>query len=297
MFEAASTELFNSMSEDSSMVSMLRNALWRYDIIGWLLVMVFFMGSAIANGKPVTMAMIGALAIIGLMFLVGLSVEVLIEGIKHLRGLGTITGLLTNGPEALIVIVGLVQGDILFANSTPLGSNFVNPLVLASATLLLGSFTKTLSNHLGYCLVSLALTMIMAGSFFFIPKSLYIVWVVVVAVISLILFFKRPVEADEEVDTENHLSRFWSIPALIVLVGAGYLLDPVVAFTSKASAAPKGMIGFIVLSFLSSWPEFKTIFALVNRQKYSAGILNTIVSNIINLWLAIGGLIVYLLLG
>ena len=284
------------MNEDGPMISMLKNSLWRYDLMGWLLVMVFFLGSAIVNGKPIAMAMIGALAIIGLMFLVGLSVEVLIEGIKHMKGLGTITGLLTNGPEALIVIVGLVQGDILFANSTPLGSNFVNPLVLASATLLLGSFTKTLSNHLGYCLVSLTLTMLMAGSFFFLPERLYIIWLVVVAIVTLVLFFKRPVEADEEVDTEVQLSRLWALPALIVLIGAGYLLDPVVDFTSKASAAPKGMIGFIVLSFLSSWPEFKTIFALVNRQRYSAGILNTIVSNIINLWLAIGGLIVYLIL-
>ncbi len=284
------------MNEASPMGSMLKSALWRYDIIGWLLVMVFFMGSAVINDKPIAKAVIGALAIIALMFLVGLSVEVLIECIKHMKGLGTITGLLTNGPEALIVIVGLVQGDILFANSTPLGSNFVNPLVLASATLLLGSFTKTLSNHLGYWLLSLALTMLMAGSFFFLPESYYMLWVVVVLIITLVLFFKRPIEVDEEVDTENQLSRFWAIPALIVLVGAGYLLDPVVAFTSKASAAPKGMIGFIILSFLSSWPEFKTIFALVNRQKYSAAILNTIVSNIINLWLAIGGLTVYLLL-
>lgn len=284
------------MNEGSPMVSMLRNSLWRYDIIGWLLVVVFFMGSAFMNEKPIAKALIGAMAIIGLMFLVGLSVEVLIEGIKNMRGIGTITGLLTNGPEALIVIVGLVQGDILFANSTPLGSNFINPIVLASATLLLGSFTKTLSNHLGYFLLSLALTMLMAGSFFYLPKSYYLIWLVVTGLVSLLLFYKRPVEVDEEVDTEVQLSRLWAIPALIVLVGAGYLLDPVVAFTSKASAAPKGMIGFIVLSFLSSWPEFKTIFALVNRQKYSAGILNTIVSNIINLWLAIGGLMVYLLL-
>lgn len=283
------------MSEGVAIKGMLKNALWRYDLLGWLLVMVFFTGSAIFHDKPIPKALIGALAIIGLMFLIGLAVEVVIESIKHLRGVGTITGLLTNGPEALIVIVGLVQGDILFANSTPLGSNFVNPLVLIVATLLLGRFRHTLYKHLSYCIVALVLTMLMAGSFFYLPEQLYWGWVIVVGIVSLVLFFKRPAETDEEIDIQHQIPRYWAIPALLVLIGAGYLLDPVVAFTSKASAAPKGLIGFTVLSFLSSWPEFKTIFALVSRQKYSAGILNTIVSNIINLWLAISGLVVYLL--
>ena len=283
------------MNESGAMQGILRNALWRYDLVGWLLVMVFFMGSAIIHDKPIPKALIGAIAIIGLMFLVGLSVEVLIEGIKHMKGLGTITGLLTNGPEALIVVVGLVQGDILFANSTPLGSNFVNPVVLVAATLLLGRFRYTLSSHLGYCTVALLLTMGMAGSFFYIPESAYWIWIGLTGIVSFTLFYQRPAEADEEVDLQDQIPRYWAIPAVLVLVAAGYLLDPVVAFTSEASAAPKGLIGFAVLSFLSSWPEFKTIFALVSRQQYSAGILNTIVSNIINLWLAMAGLLVYLL--
>lgn len=278
------------------MISMLRYAIGRWDLIGWLFVICFFLGSSILNGKPVAPAVGGAFGIIGLMFLIGLSVEVLIETIKHLKGVGTITGFLTNGPEALIVIVGLVQGDILFANSTPLGSNFANPMVLIVATLLLGRFQATLATHFAYLLITLVITMVLAGSFFYLPESSYQVWIGATLSITLLLYFKRPAEADEDVEIEDQLSRLWFIPALMVLTVAGYCLDPVVEFTSKASEAPKGLIGFVVLSFLSSWPEFKSIYALVNRQKYSAGLLNTLVSNIINLWLAIGGVLIYLVL-
>lgn len=277
------------------MLSILKNAVWRYDLWGWLAVLLFFSGSALLHQKPVINALVGAAGIIGLMFLVGFAVEVLIETIKHLNGVGTIAGLLTNGPEALIVVVGLIQGDILFANSTPLGSNFINPIVLVMATLLLGRFNVTLRIHVGYFIIAVLATAFMAGIFFYLPEKLYLIWIGVVMSVSLLLFIKRPAEADEEEEILDQISRLWFIPALLVLTGAGYLLDPVVTYTSEASAAPKGMIGFLVLSFLSSWPEFKTIFALVSRQKFSAGILNTAVSNIINLWLAVGGLVIYLL--
>lgn len=283
-------------NESPAMFSILKGAVGKYDLAGWSLVAVFFTSSAIINGKPVVPALGGAIGIIGLMLVVGLAVEVLIETIKHFRGLGTITGLLTNGPEALIVLIGLIHGDILFANSTPLGSNFVNPVVLVIATLLLGSFTVTLRIHLGYFLLSLFVTAIMAGSFFYLPEKQYPVWIGVVLTLSLLLFYNRPKEEDGESEPEDQIPRLWFLPALVTLTGAGYLLDPVVSFTSEASAASKDLIGFTVLSFLSSWPEFKTIFALVSRQKYSAGILNTITSNIINLWLAVGGLTVYLIL-
>ena len=278
------------------MVSILKGAISQYDLWGWSLVAFFFITSAIFYDKPIGPALAGAIGIIGLMFLVGLAVEVLIETIKHFRGVGTITGLLTNGPEALIVVIGLIKGDILFANSTPLGSNFVNPLVLIVATLLLGSFKITLYRHITYFTLTLLATTAMAGSFFYLSEALYPVWIGVVLGVSLLLFVYRPQEKDEQADPDDQIPGLWSMPALVILTGAGYLLDPVVNFTSEASAAPKGLIGFAVLSFLSSWPEFKTVFALVSRQQYSAGILNTLVSNIINLWLALAGLSVYLLI-
>jgi cation:H+ antiporter len=82
-------------------------------------------------------------------------------------------------------------------------------------------------------------------------------------------------------------------PAIVVLIAAGYFLDPVVSFASDQSHAPKGVIGFFVLATLSSWPEFKSCLALLNRKKYLAAILNITVSNITNIWLAIAGVTTY----
>ncbi len=66
-----------------------------------------------------------ALRVVLVMVVIGISIEVIIESLKGVKGLGTITGFITNGPELVCLIVGLVAGDILFAASTPLGSNFM----------------------------------------------------------------------------------------------------------------------------------------------------------------------------
>ena len=279
------------------MQGILKNAVWQYDLLGWLLVIAFFGISATLNERDLATAFIGAIGIIALMFLIGLSVEIIIETIKHLKGIGTITGLLTNFPEALVVIVGLLNNDILFANSTPLGSNFVNPLVFIAAALILRSLQTVLKVHPGYLIITLVLTLGLASSFFLIDAHLYPYWLGFLIIVTLILFYKRPAEIDNDEEMTEHISRFWFFPSTLVLIIAGYFLDPVVAFASDASSAPKGLIGFAVLSFLSSWPEFKTIFSLINRQKHSAGILNTLVSNIINLWLAGAGVILYWIFG
>ncbi len=279
------------------MQGILRNAVWRYDLIGWLAVIGFFIISAITNNKDIPKTFIGALGIIGLMFLIGLSVEILIETIKHLKGLGTITGLLTNFPEMLVVIVGLVDNDILFANSTPLGSNFVNPIVLFFAAFLLGALKIALRIYPLYTAITLLASLSIAGSFFLIPINAYPIWLAIMIGVTLILFFQRPDEVDEEEEASEFISGFWFFPSALVLIVSGYFLDPVVEFASEASSAPKGLIGFAVLSILSSWPEFKTIFALINRKKHSAGVLNTLISNIINLWLAGGGVVLYWIFG
>lgn len=272
--------------------TMLKQSIWFYDLIGWLAVLLFFGISAIVNGQSLLMASVGALGIIILMFIVGLSVEVIIETIKHIKGIGTITGLLTNFPEALVVIVGLVNGDILFANSTPLGSNFVNPIVMVFAALIAGRLISVFKGHPVYMIITLIFTCFLAILFFWLPIHQYDYWLLGLVFITGILFFWRPDETDEEENAEP-LGIQWFFPATIVLVVAGYMLDPMVNFASEASSVSKGLIGFTVLSVLSSWPEFKSIFSLISRNKSSAAILNTLVSNIINLWLAGAGVLLY----
>ena len=78
---------------------------------------------------------------------------------------------------------------------------------------------------------------------------------------------------------------------------AGYFLDPVVSLTAEASHAPKGLIGFVVLAALTSWPEFRSCLTLLRRRRPLSAVLNVTVSNLTNLWLAGVGVVVYLLTG
>lgn len=275
------------------MVSVLKQAVWRYDVLGWLLVILFFLLSAFFNDRALSLSLIGAIGVIGLMFIIGLSVEVIIETIKDMKGLGTITGLLTNLPEALVVIVGLVNNDLLFANSTPLGSNFINPIVLILGALLLKCLIFLIRIYPIYTMLTLLGTLAISGIFFYLPIDLYPYWLGALLLITIPLFIARPSEVDEDEALKERISRWWFFPAIIILTVCGYYLDPMVSFASEASSAPKGLIGFGVLAFLSSWPEFKTIFGLINREKYSAGLLNILISNIVNLWLAGAGLVLF----
>ena len=264
------------------------------DMACWLLVFLFFSISAILTDGNLTMSFIGAAGIVVVMLFVGASIEVIIEALMDVKGLGTLVGFITNGPEALCLIVGLVVGDILFAASTPLGSNFMNPVMLFTAALLTGSLALTVRNRPVYIAVCTGTTACLAGIFFFIPQWAYAIWLGVTILASAALFFLRPPEIDiREMDAVS-ISRVWLIPALIVLVAAGYLLDPVVSFTAEHSRAPKGVIGFFVLSTLTSWPEFKSTLSLLRRGRPMAAVLNITVSNITNLWLACVGIIVFL---
>jgi cation:H+ antiporter len=73
----------------------------------------------------------------------------------------------------------------------------------------------------------------------------------------------------------------------MILLFSWYFLDPIVSFTAEASKAPKWVIWFLVLATLTSWPEFKSIIALLKRKKILDCFENILVSNITNLWLAI----------
>jgi len=146
-------------------------------------VLAFFCGSALLFGGDTNLAFIGASGVIFEMVLIALSIEIIIECLKNTKGIGTLTGFITNGPEAVCLLVGLVAGDIIFAASTPLGSNFMNPILLIIAALICRQFLKTLSTNRLYTITTLLTTALLAASFFILPAPLYPVWLLMVLTI------------------------------------------------------------------------------------------------------------------
>lgn len=266
----------------------------RLDYAVWLLVLLFFSGSALLFNGNVPMALLGASGIIIEMLFIGLAVEIIIECLKKKKGIGTITGFITNGPEAICLIVGLAVGDIIFAASTPLGSNFINPILLIIAGIICRKLLQTFTICPIYTIVSIFLTTTFAGTFFILDEKYYSYWLVGVILVTLPLFYWRPREIEDGQDDDFSFNpTFWLLPAIILLTAAGYYLDPVVSFAAQHSHAPKGIIGFLVLATLTSWPEFKSCLALLARDKPLAAVLNIVVSNITNLWLAGLGVATY----
>lgn len=269
----------------------------RLDLVVWLLVMTFFCGSSWLFDGSTTMAFIGAAGVIVEMLFISIAIEIIIECLKNTKGIGTITGFITNGPEMVCLLVGLIAGDIIFAASTPLGSNFMNPILLLVAAILCKAVLQTFRTKTVYTVITVLSTAILAGVFFFIPEKYYLAWMTISLIISTLLFYFRPMEA-HVTEAEEHIFNptFWLLPAIVLLTVSGYYLDPVVTFAAEHSHAPKGVIGFFVLSTLTSWPEFKSCLTLIKRKKYLAAILNITVSNITNLWLAITGIATFLLI-
>ncbi len=278
------------------MKQFLVNSIGRIDVVCWVLVVVFFCTCSLLYGGDFNLSFIAAGGVVLVMILIGFSIEVIIETLKKVRGLGTITGFITNGPELVCLIVGLIAGDVLFAASTPLGSNLMNPVLLISAALVCRVFLKTMQTCWQYTLTCIVLTAGLAVSFYAISMAHHILWMTAGIFITGMLFYKRPPEPDEQSMEDAEIAGWSVIPAVVVLISAGYFLDPVVSFASEQSRAPKGVIGFFVLATLSSWPEFKSCLALLSRGKYLAAILNITVSNITNIWLAIAGIVTYLLM-
>lgn len=248
-------------------------------------------------GGDILWATTGAVGIIIDMLLIAIAIEIIIECLKNTRGIGTLTGFITNGPEAVVLIVGLAIGDIIFASSTPLGSNFMNPILLLIAAVICKQVVKTLKVSFLYFVITILSTAVLAGSFFLISPANYWIWLIASVALSVPLFFIRPVE-QEEMNYEQYSfnPNHWLIPAIAALTISGYYLDPVVSFTAEHSHAPKGVIGFFVLATLTSWPEFKSCLALLNRGKNLSAVLNITVSNITNIWLAAAGIATYLFL-
>lgn len=279
------------------MKNFLANSIGRLDLVAWVLVLCFFGGSSLLFGGNTLLAFGGAVGIIVEMLLIGLAIEIIIECLKNKKGIGTLTGFITNGPEAVCLLVGLLVGDIIFAASTPLGSNFMNPLLLIAAALICHQVKMTFSTNRLYSLITITSTIIFAGGFFLLNPSQYIFWLLACIPVTLVLFFTRPKEQEGQEDEEYSFNPGrWFVPSLIGLTASGYYLDPVVSFAATHSHAPKGVIGFFVLATLTSWPEFKSCLALLSRQKPLAAILNITVSNITNIWLAAIGVATYLLM-
>ncbi len=277
------------------MKKFLSDTIGRLDLIAWLLVLTFFCGSALLFGGNTLFAISGAIGIIVEMFFIAVAIEIIIECLKNKKGIGTLTGFITNGPEAVVLIVGLVVGDIIFAASTPLGSNFMNPLLLFIAAVICKQLGNTLKTDLKYFTATVLITVIMAGSFFLLSQENYLYWLIISIVSTLLLFFLRPMEQqDQPHELHSFNPNYWFVPALITLTVSGYYLDPVVSFTANHSHAPKGVIGFFVLATLTSWPEFKTCLALLARRKHLSAVLNITVSNITNIWLAAAGITTFL---
>jgi len=275
--------------------TLVYNSFTRLDLVVWILVLFFFCGSSLFFGGNLQQSFMGASGIIVEMMIIGLSIEIIIESIKHIKSIGTITGFITNGPEAICLIVGLVAGDVLFAASTPLGSNFMNPVLLVIAAFICGKATQTIRIKPLYSAVTIISTASLAVIFYTLEEHNYIYWLLAALLITVPLFFLRPSEGEEESDEMYHEgARRWLIPAVLLLFCAGYFLDSVVSFTALHSKAPKGLIGFLVLATLTSWPEFKSCLALLSRNKPLAAILNITISNITNIWLAASGVAYHL---
>lgn len=278
------------------MKNFLKNTIGRLDLFAWALVLVFFSGCALLFDGNLPYATLGAVGIIVEMLFISCAIEIIIESLKNTKGIGTLTGFITNGPEAVCLIVGLVVGDVIFAASTPLGSNFMNPILLFAAACICRQLFRVLKTKTLFTVVTVLLTALFAGGFFLLDVTTYPYWLIISVVVTVVLFFLRPKEILPETDEEfSFKPSHWLLPSIALLTVAGYYLDPVVSFAGKHSLAPKGVIGFIVLATLTSWPEFKSCLALLSRNKPLAAILNITVSNITNIWLAAVGVFTYVI--
>lgn len=275
------------------MKKIVLESIQKLDFVIWLITLAFFLISALIMWWDINSTFSGASGIIVLMFFVGLSIELILSSLKNVKWLGKITGFITNWPEALVLIIWLINWDVLFAASTPLGSNVMNPILLLTALVITGYILKLKDfKYKNFFITGFIITWILAISFFSISESFYIYWLLISLIVSLFLFSKKfDVEESKDYDEE---AKWYYLPlGLILLLVSWYFLDPVVDITAEASKAPKWVIWFLVLATLTSWPEFKSVLALLKRNKILDSFINILVSNITNLWLAIIWVIIW----
>jgi len=227
------------------------------------------------------------------MSVIGVAIEIIIEILRNVRGLGAILGFLTNGPELIVLVVGIMTGDALFGTSTPLGSSVINPVMLVLAMLLSGGAIKLLQTKLTYGLLCIAFTAALSLIFYIVPENFYLGWMVIAFLTTSLFFFLRPKE-ERRGERSSDVASWAIVPAVILLFLAGSFLDLAVDFAREVSGVPKNLIGFLVLATLSSWPEFKSCLVLLRDNRVKVAGNNILVSNITNIWLAIIGISFYL---
>jgi cation:H+ antiporter len=279
------------------MKKLLFDSLQKLDFVIWWLTLIFFVWSALLLWWNINESFMWASAIIVLMFLVWFSIELILAALKNVKWVWKITWFITNWPEALVLIVWLIWGNVLFAASTPLGSNVMNPILLFVAVFISWYLFKLKTfNHKMFFTISFILTAFFAIIFFKIPENYYIYWMIISFLFSIYLF-TRKFHEDETIDELTiNVSKIYLPLWLIILLISWYFLDPVVDFTAEASLAPKWVIWFLVLATLTSWPEFKSVLALLKRNKTLDAFENILVSNITNLWLAIIWVVIWMMM-
>ena len=279
------------------MKKLLFDSLQKLDFVIWWITLIFFLWSAIILWWNINESFIWASWIIVLMFLVWFSIELILSALKNVKWVGKITWFITNWPEALVLIVWLIAWNVLFAASTPLWSNLMNPVLLFTAILITGYLLKLKKfNYKLFFTIWFIITAILAVLFFQIPENYYIYWIVLSLVISVYLFTKKLDNTETVEEQFESVNKMYLPVWLIILLISWYFLDPVVSFTAEASLAPKWIIWFLVLATLTSWPEFKSVLALLRRNKTLDAFENILVSNITNLWLAIIWISIWLMI-
>ncbi len=265
----------------------LIDSLQKLDFVVWLITLLFFLGSAIIMKWDINNSFLWASGIIVLMFFVWFSIELILWALKNIKWVWKITWFITNGPEALVLIVWLIAWNILFAASTPLWSNLVNPILLFIALIITWTLFKVKTfKHNIFFISSFIITALLWITFLQLPEIYYIYWIIISLIISIFIYLKEFVH-DENIEEYKDESKSYLFLWIIILLISWYFLDPVVNFTADSSLAPKWLIWFLVLSTLTSWPEFKSVISLLKKWKTLDAFINILVSNLTNLWLAI----------
>ena len=270
----------------------------RLDIISWFLVLQFFGAASLYFGGDLQASLTGALLIILLMLFVSHSIALILGVLQNHPKMGELTGYITNGPEALVMIVGLLHNKLIMAMGVPLGSNFANPILFLIALLMSGQLIGFFRLGALRSLLIILATAGLAASFFQLESGNIEhlgLWALITLVVTVI-FYRFKGDEDCEEESEGALPVYFLLPAVLFLIGSGYFLDPAVSYTAQASKLDEGIISFCVLSFITSWPEFRTAISLIKLHRLKAAVMNILISNITNLWLAVGGVIAYLFL-
>lgn len=279
------------------MKKLVLESMQKLDFFVWWLALIFFLGSSLIMWWNLVESFLWASWIIVLMFFVWFSIELILASLRWVNWLWKITWFITNWPEALVLIVWLIWGDVLFAASTPLGSNLMNPVLLLAALIITWYMIKLNKfSHKMFFSIWFLLSALFAIVFFLIPESYYILWIILALLVSIVLFMKKIEQTENDEDDEEKVSKFYLPLWIVILLISWYFLDPVVSFTADASLAPKWIIWFLVLATLTSWPEFKSVLWLLKRSKITDAFENILISNITNLWLAIAWVVVWLII-